>query len=152
MADTRKFRKGGDMSSKKGFTLLELIIVVIVIGVLATIAIPQYTKAVERAKGGKATSNLNLIRQAEHLYRANNDKYIAISNSNTVAGAGTEFSASDLNDYIELIGVDKDEDWIYSVTVDNAAVPQTFTAQAKRDEGPYAGATITIDQDGKITK
>ena len=38
------------MRNKKGFTLLELLVVVLIIGILASIALPQYTKAVEKAK------------------------------------------------------------------------------------------------------
>ncbi|MFH0839147.1 MAG: prepilin-type N-terminal cleavage/methylation domain-containing protein, partial [Candidatus Omnitrophota bacterium] len=51
--------------SKRGFTLLEVLMVVIIIGVLATLAIPQYTKTVEKARAAEAYSNLGTIRKAE---------------------------------------------------------------------------------------
>ena len=55
---------------KKGFTLVELLIVVIVVGILAAFAIPQYINAVEKAKVGSAKNSLGLIAQAEKMYRA----------------------------------------------------------------------------------
>jgi len=49
---------------KKGFTLLELLIVVIIIGILASIALPQYTATIEKARSGEAVINIGTIRVA----------------------------------------------------------------------------------------
>jgi prepilin-type N-terminal cleavage/methylation domain-containing protein len=55
---------------KKGFTLLELIIVIIILGVLASLAVPQYINAVERGRLGEALSLLGLIRSSQMRYYA----------------------------------------------------------------------------------
>ena len=121
---------------KKGFTLLELLIVVVVIAILATLAVPQYIKAVERSKEARARHHLSLIAQAEHLYRAVNDSYIT---------AGDTPSTTGLNNFAELTGIDPDDDWNYSV--DNVA-PAAFLSHAIRTNGPNSGEEITLDQDG----
>lgn len=56
------------MFNRKGFTLLELLIVVIIIGVLATIALPQYTQTIEKARSGEAVINIGSIRVALDRY------------------------------------------------------------------------------------
>ncbi len=53
-----------------GFTLLELLIVVIIIGILATVAIPQFTNATKRAKESEARAVIDSILTAEVAYYA----------------------------------------------------------------------------------
>ena len=63
---------------RKGFTLVELLMVVIIIGILVTLAVPNYYKSIERTKGAKAKANLKTIRDAETIYRNMNDTYTTI--------------------------------------------------------------------------
>jgi len=131
--------QGGEMRKRKGFTLIELIVVIIIIGILAAVAIPQYLRATERAKVAKAKNALSLIAQAEKMYRAEKDTYMAPADFFNNATTG-------LGGYLELSQVDNDyNDWLYSVT--NVGT-DTFTAVAKRNSGSQNGATITLDQDG----
>jgi len=122
------------MKKRPGFTLVELIVVVIVIGILATLAVPQYLKATERAKIAKAKNALGLIAQGQKLYRADNDGYISGADDAT------------LGSYIELSNVDADTDWTYSAVGDAS----TFTITATRSAGSLANCTITFNQNSVI--
>lgn len=126
---------------RKGFTLIELLIVVIVIGILATIAVPQFLNAVEKARISKAKNALGLIAKAEKMHRAEEDTYLAVDDVD-----GT----SALTEYVELEPLANDQDWSYATTAANpAGGAQTFTATATKRAGlAYSGQTITIDEDG----
>jgi type IV pilus assembly protein PilA len=69
---------------KKGFTLIELMIVVAIIGILAMIAIPNFIKFQCRAKQSEAKSNLKALFQAQKSYFAEYDEY---SELNTIGFA-----------------------------------------------------------------
>jgi prepilin-type N-terminal cleavage/methylation domain-containing protein len=54
--------------TKKGFTLIELMIVVAIIGILAAIAIPQFANLVAKSQEGRTKANLGTIRSALSIY------------------------------------------------------------------------------------
>ena len=65
----------------KGFTLIELMIVVAIIGILAAIAIPNFVKFQCRSKQSEAKGNLKSIYVSQESYRAENDTYIGCGSS-----------------------------------------------------------------------
>jgi len=75
--------------ARKAFTLVEILIVVIILGILAAIVVPQFTSASEDAQISNVESQLQTIRNQIELYRVrNNGQYPAF---NLGAGAANPF-------------------------------------------------------------
>lgn len=122
----------------KGFTMLEFIFVIVIIGILATLALPPYTRTREHALGKEAVTSLKLIVAAEKIYRLEYDTYWPPSGSNT--------ALSEINDNLKLSLVATSWDW--SIT----GVGSSFTASADRKGiGPYSNCIYQIDPDDNLT-
>ena len=104
----------------KGFTLLEILITVIIIGILAAIAIPNYTKSRERSLDKEAQVVLNLIHAAEKMHYMKTTAYypnIAL----------TSVDVSGINSYLRLNLYSAN--WDYGINTDSITAA---TATAKR--------------------
>jgi len=68
----------GIKTPRKGFTLVELMIVVAIIGVLASLAIPNFVEMQYRAKRAEAPANVSGIKTAAIAYESVNDKFLRV--------------------------------------------------------------------------
>jgi len=60
---------------RQGFTLVELAVVIVIIGVLAAFGVPRFLKSVERSKAGEAVSYLSAVRSSQERYQSQNGTY-----------------------------------------------------------------------------
>jgi len=109
--------------SHKGFTLVEVLIVVIIISILASIGIPQFAASIEKAKGAEARAGLGHIQTGEKIYYAEKEYYT------------TNLSDLDINLTQKY--------WSFVITTPTST---SFTVTVTRLGGTHSGQTIIMDQ------
>lgn len=111
----------------KGFTLIQTLMVVIIIGIVASIAIPMYQKAAENSHKAEATSTLSTIWAAEKRYHIDNKTYTG---------------------RLDELDIDIPASAYYAFSIASATADD-FTARAQR-MGSGQNYTITINAAGDM--
>jgi prepilin-type N-terminal cleavage/methylation domain-containing protein len=126
-----------------GFTLIEMMVVVAVIGILAAISIPMFTRAQMRARAGEGKTNLASIATAQEGYYAEFGAYVPCSGAPGTPGTppgNVRMAWTDAGGFAE-IGWAAEGDVYYQYGVAVAGSPANhFTAEAISD----------IDVDGQL--
>ncbi|KLV06335.1 pilin [Photobacterium ganghwense] len=108
------------MKKQNGFTLIELMIVVAIIGVLSAIAVPAYQDYVKRSEGASALATLkSLITPSELWYQENGD-YLKSEQANIFTALGISAKSNSLGDI--SIPSDNSLDFTFS---GNSSLPNT---------------------------
>ncbi len=139
--------------NRKGFTLIELMIVVAIIGILAAIAIPNFLAMQLRAKRAELPSNLDGIRTAEKAYHAEWDTFTAAAATpgtapqrNQVAFAGGGLTAFQ-NLGWTADGKVRGQYTVGSITAGGTLATDDFTATATSDiDADSTRATFTCNR------
>ena len=117
---------------KRGFTLLELIIVIIIIGILATLGFTQYSRLIEKARGAEARTIMGDLRKKAAGFRLEHGSLAGIANDDldVSANAGDTPSVCAASHYFS-----------YGITaVGDPSITLTATRCAAGGKTPNAGA------------
>lgn len=79
------------IKNRKGFTLVELVVVIAIIGILASIAVPRFLEATASARGAKIVADMRTIESAVIIYYAKEGKYPATAVKDTASAQTAGF-------------------------------------------------------------
>jgi type IV pilus assembly protein PilE len=121
------------IESNKGLTLIELLIVIIIVGILASVAIPVYTNYMQRARRADGKTCAEQLRAAQEMFRAERGSY-----STNLAQLQTTWGVpAACGDYTILM---------------NSATAITFVGQAQPNTArQMSDGSLFINQDGVKT-
>jgi prepilin-type N-terminal cleavage/methylation domain-containing protein len=128
--------RSSEVKARKGFTLVELAVVIVIIGVLAAFGVPRFLKSVERAKAAEAFNYLSAVRDAQERYIAQQGVYAgATSALDITQSAPRYFGLGSLTPSADTAG---NPSWSMQLTRDSTT-------------SSYGGYTVTFTQDGFAT-
>ena len=126
---------------KKGMSLNELIMVVLVVSVIAALSIPTFQRTAEKVRGDDALAILRLLRAAEKVYYFDwGQRYVDL----TVAAPGPLVTEGYLQN------PNGDSGRAFNYTIVSVVSPPTFVATAARISGCNSGETRTLNQTGTV--
>ena len=115
--------------NNKGFTLIEIVIVVIILTIIATYAMTNYTRSLNKGTERLAITQLQSIHSANALYKSNANSYLSTG--------GTTWNRTAINNGFNINVVNRDLTMTY-VSADGSA----FTGTATLD----SGAVLVVDE------
>jgi len=125
------------MKSRVGLTLIELLMVIVIVGVLAAIAVPMYSGYMQRARRADAKTALEQVRAAQEMWRAEKGSYCIDGTAEATLRTTMGAPATTISNY-----------YTWSFTVKTATA---FTAQATAIGSQASDGWLAINQDGTKT-
>ncbi len=136
------------MESRKGFTLIELMVVILIVGILASVAIPMLRGRIDAAKWSEGKAMMGSIATAIRAYHAEKGPLGVAPTVIGIAPTGLGFAVGDLTgNYFS------DVDFTFAVTaMDPLTFTVTGTAGVSLDpDAPTNPAAYVLDQTGTWT-
>ncbi len=118
-----------------GFTLIEMLIVIIILGILAAVIIPQVTVSTEDAKLSTLKTNLSHMRSTIEIYYAQHDN--TYPGANDVAGAGTSIPGTAQTAFLQQLTRYTEKDGTVSDTKSTAAKFGPYIKGGKLPGNPF---------------
>ena len=87
---------------RRGFTLIELTVVILIIGIVATIAAPKFFQSVDKTKESSAKQTIEVVRNAVELFRSNTTTYLYPGQAGDQAAMKLELKPYLRKDFPEL--------------------------------------------------
>ena len=126
-------------SSQKGFSLIELLIVIAIIGIIAAITVTYLLQAKQAARGASAAHSMRMIHSSEASYRASSGSYGDLTDL-----ADGKF----LNDPDLRVG--RKSGYVFSATADAVTPTQNYTAVSSPDDPTSNLQNYFIDGTGVL--
>lgn len=132
---------------QRGFTLIEMMIVIIVVGILAAVALPSYRSQVLKGNRAVAKAKLLDIAAKEEVYFGDNKVY---QNSLSAFGIGADVTAGVDQNYNWVAPDDGEAIYEISVTLSNGGLDYTATADTVNNQSNDDDncATLSITSSG----
>ena len=104
----------------RAFTLIELIVVIVVVGVLAGLAVPRFSNTIEKSRIAEAINILATLRDAQEVYKLENSAYTAtVTNLDVTIPASKNFMAPETTAGNPLAKIRRNADgYDYTLTID----------------------------------
>jgi len=120
---------GGTLKQRNGFTIVELLIVIVVIGILAAITIVAYNGVQERARVSSANSDLALLNKAIQVARLNTNKNLL-----TITGSNCTRCFDQAR---------------YELTIDNLAAASNMSLERLKGGDPWGNKYALDENEGE---
>lgn len=131
------------MARKEGFTLMDLVVTILIVGILVAAVVPSMQGRIDKAKWAEANATAGSIRRAVRLYASETN----IATAQTLAGANLSDPPT-----LELLGLaatDLEGTYFtagdYTLTSVDASAVAVVTAVASKADGPSGSYQLTAD-------